>query len=195
MLLDGLPLKNVARFLREHGDYLDVSEESVIRTLSRWRKAVKPGLLLTPGQARVIQDKVEELQIGLDALAEVENLLLLQIQRVADGRELEKKFGVLLPILGMEVERALRALDRYIERLQSLGLQPKVPERLLVGGFLVSGSGQDDASGFIDEIGKLPPGEAERAWGLLLEAERVVLDADRTASSSSQTDQAGCEVG
>jgi len=64
----------------------------------------------------------------------MEKLLRMQLERVEMGRNLEKQIGLLLRDVGAAQAQAFSQLQAYIATMQSLGLTPKTPEKVMIGG-------------------------------------------------------------
>lgn len=134
MLKEGTTVAAVAKWIQvDNQEYTHVKRDSLERQIYRWMEDA-PELTSALPQ-RIITNRIEKLDIGLDALREMEKLLVMQLKRVEMGFEMEKQVGLLMPdATGVEQERAFHELREYIETLQALGLKPKAPEKLLIGG-------------------------------------------------------------
>jgi len=175
MILRGEGSTDVARFLRSNGEYDDVALGSTVKAIERYRADIEPVEVVPP---RMVEKGLEKLDAGLDILDELESIIVMQRKRIANARSLEEKMGgILNPEIRFELTLLRDTVIQYVEVLQSLGLEPKVPEKLLIGGVTLTGQvDQSTALGFMERLAGLPPGRKEEIVQMAMRAEQLALD-------------------
>jgi len=119
----GQSARAVAAFLKMRGDYPEGGEESLARQLRRWMRSedLRPGAL---ARATYKADGEEARELT-ERLAELDRLIVLQVERVEYDHKLEVGLGTLLPSQRAEIQLLHSMLMRAIEARQELGLLPK----------------------------------------------------------------------
>lgn len=125
-ILDGWPLSAIARFIQvQRNECTDLTAAGLISTLEDFRKTIPPAELTKKRITPVYIDAVQEVEKGLDELAEMEKLYRLQMERVAIDVLNERNIKKLLPTTGQEVRIAREILSNYADLKMDLGLSKR----------------------------------------------------------------------
>jgi hypothetical protein len=125
-LADGWSLGNIADLIqKEHDEYTDITKQSLVSILHRYRKSIPPGELARKAMPAAIQNAVLEVSESLDEIKALKDLYDLQIERIKIDFGTEKKIGKLLGSLTQDI-RTLREIVESSAKLKSdKGLIPK----------------------------------------------------------------------
>lgn len=134
-ILDGIPLPEVASFIQEEkAEYTDISHESLVRTLSRYRDSLPPADLLATRLPKAHREAVARVADGIHVLRETEGLFTLQMERVKKLYDVEKALpSVTFPNLTAEIRQAESLLNSLTSIRRAAGL-PILPEPVAVEG-------------------------------------------------------------
>jgi hypothetical protein len=125
-ILDGWPLNSIARFIQvQCNECTDLTAAGLVSTLDDFRKTIPPAELTKKRITPVYLNAVNEVEKGLDELAEMEKLYRLQMDRVAIDVKNENNIKKLLPTTGQEVRIAREILSNYADLKMDLGLSKR----------------------------------------------------------------------
>jgi len=128
MLTTGWPLAEVAKYIQKtKHESTDIEELTLIYLLQAYRRSLPPTTLVARRLPHAFQKASQEVRDGLDVLAEMSKLYVIQMKRVEIDHSLEKKAGKLIPSVNQEIREA-RAL---LESLQKLKMDLGLDERHL----------------------------------------------------------------
>ena len=126
-LLAGVTPTRVAKWMHEQGDYTDIPPTSLAATLCAYRRTLSSAELVQTREPSFVANAKDEIEEGLDELAELAEVFGIQKDRILQGRKLESKLGVLNKTLGNEVRIAGELLRTSMTIKQSLGLASDTP--------------------------------------------------------------------
>jgi hypothetical protein len=122
-LCDGWSLPEVARFVHEDcKEGLDVSQEALIHRLHLYRTHLPPADLAARTMSPNAIEAARKLASGIDEVAEMEKLYLLQMERIGIDLAVEKKFKILRPSMTQEIRTAREILSAVADLKMDLGL-------------------------------------------------------------------------
>lgn len=192
-IVEGASPAAVARYIRNQGEYTDVAEVSVARSIHRWvnrtdfREAVAVLPALTQGRViDVIQEKFDDLdvQVGerLDVIFEAEQLILNQrkrLDRILKLEEDSEDSDVPHPLLKQEIKLLAGMMYKHVEVLMDMGIVPRAPAQYQ---HLIGIHGKIDVSGIAaNQIASLPPDGLE----MLLRLERMLGSSKKMTQSQT----------
>lgn len=126
-ILDGWPLSKVATYVQqERQEYTDVTNGSLIAVLQEYRAALPPTVLLSKTPLLPTFGKaMDQLEEGLDELAELERLYKIQMERIQIDFEKEKQIKKLLTSMTPEIRAAKDLLTARAQLKMDLGLDDR----------------------------------------------------------------------
>ena len=126
----GWAATELARFIQEDKKELtDISRSQLAQNLRSFRQKIPAGDLVAKRFPQVFQDAKESLEYGLDELAELEDLYMLQMQRVGIDFKTEQAIGKLMPSMTSEIREARQILESIAELKMELGIHQRAPEQ------------------------------------------------------------------
>jgi hypothetical protein len=118
----GFSLTEVARWLHEEQEQCtDLSRDSLVTTLYRYREDMKPMEIVRGMIPVVAQDAVKTIEKAIDELDELQKLYHLQRERIDIGLQFEKSSRVLNKNMTQEIAQAASILMRRHEIKMDLG--------------------------------------------------------------------------
>lgn len=134
-VLDGIPLPEIATFIQgERGEYTEISHESLVRTLTRYRDSLPPADLLATRLPKAHREALAKTEEGVHVLHEAEGLFRMQMARVAKLYEVEQKLPhVTFPNLTTEIRQAESLLATITQIRKATGL-PVLPGAVAAEG-------------------------------------------------------------
>ena len=125
-LLAGWPLPKLADFVqKEQNEYTDVTKQSLVSILHRFRKTIPAGELASQVLPTAITDAVKEVVDSLDEIKALEDLYKLQMQRVQIDFSTEKKIGKLLGSLTQDIRTTREILESIAKLKSDKGITPR----------------------------------------------------------------------
>lgn len=125
-IIDGWTLNEVAKFIQEiRKEATDITRAGLIATLQDFRASIPPAELTKKRMTPVFNKAKQEVEEGIDELAELERLYKLQMTRIEIDFETEKKIKKLMPSTGQEVRIAKEILSSYADLKMDLGLSKR----------------------------------------------------------------------
>ena len=119
----GFSLTEVARWLQEEQEQCtDLSRDSLVTTLFRYREDMKPMDVIKKVMPMVVQEAVKTLEKSIDELDELQKLYSLQRERIEIGFQFEKSSRVLNKNMTQEIAQASSLLMRRHEIKMDLGM-------------------------------------------------------------------------
>jgi hypothetical protein len=118
----GFSLTEVARWLQEEQEQCtDLSRDSLVTTLFRYREDMKPMDVIKKVMPMVVQEAVKTIEKSIDELDELQKLYSLQRERIEIGFQFEKSSRVLNKNMTQEIAQAASILMRRHEIKMDLG--------------------------------------------------------------------------
>jgi len=118
----GYPPTEIAEWLQETKmECTDISRESLITSLHRYKKDLGPIPLASPVVPEVVAAAEEKIAKGLDELEELEKIFELQMCRVNIGHQFEKNSKILNRFINQEVALAAQILQKRHNIKMDLG--------------------------------------------------------------------------
>lgn len=119
----GYPLPEVAAWLQdEAGECGDLTRDSLVTTLYRYREDMRPMDVVQRLLPKVVQEAEREIVSQVDELAELQKLYHLQRDRIEIGVQFEKASRVLNKNMTQEIAQAASLLMRRHEIKMDLGI-------------------------------------------------------------------------
>lgn len=135
----GMTPEEVASFIQnECREYRDIKQDSLARQLYRYKRSIPANQLAIP-ESKYIHERLKEFAGDVDELQMLQKLWFIQMERIFQFREIEKKTN--FPMKGMtrEIEQAKDILVRIGEFKIKLGhYEGAATDRLHVQGDVVS---------------------------------------------------------
>jgi hypothetical protein len=126
MLVSGWPISEVAQYVqKQRGEYTDVTEQTLIWTLTMYRKDLPPGEILAKSMGSTFKKVAERVRKGLDELTEMEKLYELQMLRIDIDFKNEKKINKLMPTMTKEISTAREILAAMAQLKMDLGVDER----------------------------------------------------------------------
>jgi hypothetical protein len=126
MLVSGWPVAEVAQYVqKQRGEYIDVTEQTLVWTLTTYRKDLPPGELVARTMPGTFKKAAERVRKGLDELAEMEKLYELQMLRINIDLATEKKINKLIPTMTNEIKTAKDILVGMAQLKMDLGVDER----------------------------------------------------------------------
>jgi hypothetical protein len=126
-LLAGVPPTRVAVYMHECGDYLSLTLPNLVTTLCAYRRTLSSMELVATCDPKFVQDAKGVISDAMDEMEELAAIYKIQKERIVQGRDLEKKIGVLNKSLGNEVRIAGEILRTSATIKEQLGLADATP--------------------------------------------------------------------
>ena len=124
MLKSGYPLPDVAKWLQEEMmECTDITQESLVTTLHRYRKDMSPRELTERTLPKVVVDAEKEISKGIDELSWMEKLFNMQMERVQIGMRFEKQTNILNRFMNQEMALAAALLQKRHNMKMDLGFK------------------------------------------------------------------------
>lgn len=121
MIIDGIPVAEIARFIQEDAQELtDIKLDSLRRKLNRYIGTRPLGVVRSLPEP--LAKKIEEVSRSINALEEMERLYRIQMQRIDREIEIEGSLGIILPNICREVARAQGILNSILQMQMDLGM-------------------------------------------------------------------------
>ena len=105
-MLAGVPPTRVAAYMHECGDYVSLKLHDLVTTLCAYRRTLSAVELIATKDPQFVSNAKQKVLDGVNELEELGVIYNIQKARIMQGRELEKKIGVLNKTLGNEVRIA-----------------------------------------------------------------------------------------
>ena len=126
MVVSGWPLTEIAQYIqKQRSEYLDVTESTLLWTLTSYRKDLPPGELLAKTMPSSFKKAADKVRKGLDELAELEALYELQMKRINIDFKTEQKINKLMPTMTYEIRAAKDILKDMSQLKMDLGLDER----------------------------------------------------------------------
>lgn len=175
-LLAGWSPRNIDQWLRRlYPDYQPVNTETL-----KWYRRERLKGRMRPLEA--FERKLEDEHLLLDPIREIVILIALQKARVQKAIDLEERLeGVVLPVVGAEIERLAKFSAQYVEVMRDIGYLDKVAppsEAQPLAGVTVNVNIQEVLA---QQVNEMPP-ELRREFAALLEKARVARMEARIAA-------------
>lgn len=151
-LMANMPIPEVARWLQEEQhDCLDVTRESLIRSLHKYKNNYIPRgfAKLVPSvmeETSKLEARLEEASKAMDEVEELERLYALQMERIQIDAKNEKDNNKLFNSLSQDIRVAMDILARRAQLKMDLGIEKRHLGQLDVD--------QKDLDGLMNRYGK-----------------------------------------
>lgn len=136
----GYPLKDIARYIQEdREECVDVKSKSLRFELGRYRESLPPGEIVARNMPSVYLKKRKEFEEGNDELAYLDKLMNIQMERIENIMEQQKKLGVWMPSQTMprEMETGRKLAYTRAQLKMDLGLSKRDIGKLTLESELV----------------------------------------------------------
>ena len=185
LIQEGQSLRTVRSWLREERLLPELSDENLLKQLQDYRTSVPAAEKAKPLNI-VVERAAEEIRKGLDELAEMERLYVLQMERIDIDFKNEKNIKKLLPTMTQEIRTAREILSASAQLKMDLGLDERHLGKVDVEATLLADVAEKYAdSPAVAQV--LDSGESRRkVLGL---AERLLAIADRAERHPEVADQ------
>ncbi len=118
----GFSLPDIAKWLQDDkGECGDLSRDSLVTTLYRYREDMKPMDVAQRLLPAVVRDAKDQIEKSLDELDELQKLYHLQRERIELGHQFEKTTRVLNKYMTQEIAQAAMILMKRHEIKMDLG--------------------------------------------------------------------------
>lgn len=121
----GYPLIEVARYIHEdREEYLDVKRDSLVAVLSEYRESLPPGDIVKQHMPKSFAKAEERLEQGLDELAEIGEIYMMQKHRVERFIEQDHELGLALPnkVMTLDIQLLMKMLKTSLDMKMDLGM-------------------------------------------------------------------------
>lgn len=152
-LCRGEPAVSVATWLLEIGEVSDVAVATVTNWVKDYKKSIPKADFVQHAMTPEHQEKMAEVEEGLDALQELEWLYSLQKERIQIDFAIEKNIGKLFDNTYREVRTAMDILKSHQDLMMDLGLNQRHIGQVDVSARIASVAVQygEDVSGVLED--------------------------------------------
>lgn len=121
-LARGYPVPEVAKWLQEEQmECGDITTESLVTTLHRYKKDLSPVKALAPTMSKIAVEAEKAIVKGVDELSWMEKLFHMQMERVEIGMKFEKQTNILNRFMNQEMALAAALLQKRHNIKMDLG--------------------------------------------------------------------------
>lgn len=137
-IINGYPIVEIAKFIQQNqGEYLDVGQQSLMDTLTRYRTIVPPLEMIRREEMPIsVARKLDQAEANLDEIAEMRKLYDIQVSRIEMDNKLEKQINKALNTLGNEIRIAKELLESSAKLKQETGVMRKELGTISIDGHM-----------------------------------------------------------